>query len=151
MRLPCHGQPRPPKNSFANLLDNMKANIRESAEAVLRSDYSVAFVGDICIGKSTAICRALGLETPDARTSAPTAVLEVGVVGITVCEVYIVEGAEYCIRVEPLSERAIRREAREFATIQKEPPAVSDDDASAPIGTSKEIARGRRAGHPRVD
>ena len=132
------------KNSFANLLGGMKDNIRESAESVLRTEYSVAFVGDIGIGKSTAICKALGLETPDARTSAPTAVLEVGAGGITVCEVHIVEGAEYGIRVEPLSEQEIRREVREFATILKEPPAVSDDDASAPIGTSKEIERAIR-------
>ena len=132
------------KNSFANLLGGMKDNIRESAESVLRTEYSVAFVGDIGVGKTTAICRALGLETPDARTSAPTAVLEAGAGGITVCEVHIVEGPEYAIRVEPLSEREIRREVREFATILKEPPTVSDDDASAPIGTSKEIERAIR-------
>ena len=132
------------KNSFANLLGSVKESIRESAGAVLRSDYSVAFVGDIGVGKTTAICRALGLETPDANTGASTAALEVGAGGITVCEVHIVEGAEYAIRVEPLSEREIRREVREFCVMLKEPPPVSDDDASAPIGTSKEIERAIR-------
>ena len=132
------------KKSFANRLDNMKGKIRESAGAVLRSDYSVAFVGDIGIGKTTAICRALGLDTPDAKTGAPTAALEVGAGGITVCEVHIVEGAEYCIRAEPLSESEIRREVREFCVMLKDPPAISEDDASAPIGTSKEIERAIR-------
>ena len=134
------------KNSFANLLGGMKDNIRESAESVLKTEYSVAFVGDIGVGKSTAICRALGLETPDARKSAPTAVLEVGAGGITVCEVHIVEGAEYAIRVEPLSEREIRREVREFCIMLKEPPPASEDDDGdgVPTGTSKEIGRAIR-------
>ena len=137
------------KNSFANQLDNMKEDIRKYAGAVLRSDYSVAFVGDIGVGKTTAICRALGLETPDAKTAAPSPALEVGDGGTTVCEVHIVEGAEYAIRVEPLSEREIRREVREFCVMLKEPPAASEDDtseddASAPIGTSKEIERAIR-------
>ena len=137
------------KNSFVNQLDNMEEDIRKYAGAVLRSDYSVAFVGDIGVGKTTAICRALGLETPDAKTAAPSPALEVGAGGITVCEVHIVEGAEYAIRVEPLSEREIRREVREFCVMLKEPPAASEDDAreddaSAPIGTSKEIARAIR-------
>ena len=132
------------KNSFANLLGSVKESIRESARAVRRSDYSVAFVGDIGIGKTTAICRALGLEVTDAKTGTPTAALEVGSGGTTVCEVHIVEGAEYAVRVEPLSEREIRREVREFCIMLKEPPAVSEDDASAPIGTSKEIERAIR-------
>jgi len=132
------------KNSFANLLTSVKESIRKSAGAVLRSDYSVAFVGDIGVGKSTAICRALGLETPDAKTAAPSPALEVGAGGITVCEVHIVEGAEYAIRAEPLSEREIRREVREFCVMLKDPPAVSEDDASAPIGTSKEFERAIR-------
>lgn len=132
------------KNSFANLLGSVKENIRESAESVSRTEYSVAFVGDIGVGKTTAICRALGLETPDAKTGAPTAALEVGAGGITVCEVHIVEGPEYAIRVEPLSEREIRREVREFCALLKEPPPAGDDDASDPIGTSKEIERAIR-------
>ena len=132
------------KNSFANLLGSVKESIRESAKSVLRSDYSVAFVGDIGVGKTTAICMALGLTTPDAKTAAPSPALDVGAGGITVCEVHIVEGAEYAIRVEPLSEREIRREVREFCVMLKEPPAASEDDASAPIGTSKEIERAIR-------
>ena len=48
------------------------------------------------------------------------------------------------IRVEPLSEREIRREVREFCVMLKEPPAASEDDAGAPIGTSKEIERAIR-------
>ena len=47
-------------------------------------------------------------------------------------------------RAEPLSEREIRREVREFCVMLKDPPAVSEDDASAPIGTSKEIERAIR-------
>ena len=48
------------------------------------------------------------------------------------------------IRAEPLSESEIRREVREFCVMLKEPPAVSDDEAGAPIGTSKEIERAIR-------
>ena len=139
------------RHSFANLLENVEKNLRESAKGVSQSEYSVAFVGDIGVGKTSAICRALGLEIADGKKPTPDAVLEVGAGGTTVCEVHIVQGDEHGIRVEAISREEITREVREFATFLKEPPSPADDaDASEPLGTgetngtSKEIDRAIR-------
>lgn len=139
------------RHSFANLLENMEGNLHESAKSVSHSEYSVAFVGDIGVGKTSAICRALGLEIADGRNPAPAAVLEVGAGGTTVCEVHIVQGDEYGIQVEPISQEEIRREVREFARFLKEPTSPADEaDASEPLGpgetngTSTEINRAIR-------
>ncbi len=131
------------KNSFANRLRDMEEGLRDAATLVQRTEHSVAFVGDIGVGKSTSICRVLGLEISNDKPK-PDTVLEVGGGGITVCEVHVVQGPEYGLVVEPRSEQEIRREVREFASLLKNPPRASDEAGDELIGTSKEIERAIR-------
>ena len=128
------------KVPFGKRLEEIEGGLRDAAGLVRSTDHAVAFVGDIGVGKTTSICRALGLETWDENKSAYSSALEVGAGGVTVCEVHIAQGPGYGIRVEPMSESEVRREVREFAVLIKTPPK-SDQDNEEPIGTSKEIDR----------
>ena len=135
------------KMSSANLLEEFKEGLQEAARLVMGTEHSVAFVGDIGVGKSTAICRLTGLEASDGTTTVPNPALEVGGGGITICEVHIAQGPGYGLVIEPMSEYELRREVSEFATLLKNPPKAAqdqDDGAGQAIGASKEIDRAVR-------
>ena len=133
------------RTSSARLLGNLMDELHRVARLVAGTDYSLALVGDIGVGKSTAICRVLGLEVQDEKKGAPSPVLEVGGGGVTICEVHLLTGPGYGLIVEPLGEQQIEGEVREFASLMKEPPAPADDDTGdAAFGTSRELERAIR-------
>ncbi len=133
------------RNSFATSVKELKREIVKVARLVRGTEHSVAFVGSIGIGKSTAICRVSGLELPSLNRGKPDSVLQVGGGGVTICEVHLMQGPDYGLRIEPMSDEDIRREVREFARILKSPPKINEDNgADPPIGTSKEIERAIR-------
>ena len=135
------------KNSFASLLKELKKGLTVASRTVQSTEHSVALVGDIGVGKSTAICRAADLEVVDKKTATPAPVLEVGGGGVTVCEVHLAQGPEYGLLIEPMGEQELRREVLEFATLLKDPPQTtpSDDDTGGQVvGTSKELERAIR-------
>ena len=129
------------KHAFARRLEEYTTEIRNVAQLVLDTEHSIAFVGDIGVGKSTAICRIAGLEVEHAP------VLETGAGGTTVREVTLRQGADYGLAIEPRNEEEIRREVREFSRYLKSAPGVAlEEDTEGPDfpGTSKEIARAIR-------
>ena len=133
------------RNSFATSIKELKQEIDKAAQLVRETEHSIAFVGSIGIGKSTAICRVSGLEIPNPNQGVPDTVLQDGGGGVTICEVHLVQGPDYGLLIEPMSDEEIRREVREFAIMQKNPPKTNEDDASdPPIGTSREIERAIR-------
>ena len=135
------------KRSFANLLDEFKEGLDDAARIVRNTEHSIALVGDIGVGKSTAICRVSGLEVADGNAPTPTPVLEIGGGGVTICEVHIAQGPEFGLLIEPMSDVELRREVTEFATLLKEPPGATqgqDDGGGQVIGTSKEVDRAIR-------
>ena len=133
------------KNVFAKRLDEYRTALQSAAELVLGTEYTIAFIGDIGVGKSTAICRAADLEVQEGQKS--ESVLESGGGGVTICEVHLVQGPHYGILVEPVSESALRREVGEFAQYLMRPshsgeePVPGDQETH---GTSKEIGRAIR-------
>ena len=135
------------KNSFASLLNELKKGLGDAARTVRSTEHSVALVGDIGVGKSTAICRVAGLEVVDRKTAQPVPVLEVGGGGVTVCEVHLAQGPEFGLLIEPMSDHELRKEVSEFATLLKDPPETHRDEGDPGgqiIGTSKEHERAIR-------
>jgi transcriptional regulator with XRE-family HTH domain len=100
--------------AFASRLAEYQKEIQRIAGLLRRTEHQVAFIGSIGTGKSTAICRATGLETPGPN-GRPRPVLEVGAGGVTFCEVHLSSGPEYGIVIEPLSNEAIREVVTDFA------------------------------------
>ena len=133
------------KNVFVKRLDEYRTALRSAAALVLGTEYTIAFIGDIGVGKSTAICRAADLEVQEGQKLEP--MLESGAGGITICEVHLVQGPHYGILVEPVSESALRREVGEFAQYLMRPshsgeePVPGDQETH---GTSSEIERAIR-------
>ena len=133
------------KVSSANLLGRLKEELHKAASLVAGTEYSIAFVGDIGVGKSTAICRVAGLQVWDSSRSETTTVLESGQGRVTICEVHLLRGPGYGMRVTPMGRPQVEREVREFASALKEPPASIDEDSGdQAFGTTREIGRAIR-------
>ena len=133
------------KNVFVRRLEEYRYVLHRAAEITLGVEYSVAFVGDIGVGKSTAICRSADLEVHESTKIEP--VLEAGAGGITVCEVHLVQGPQYGILVDPVSEGELRREVSEFAQYLIGRFSNGEEDnseGSEAHGTSREIERAIR-------
>ena len=138
---------------FAGRLNESLAEIRGIAELVMADEYNIAFVGNIGVGKSTALCRITGLEVDQNATGQSGTVLDVGSGGITLCEVQIARGPGYGILVEPRTEADLYREIREFARAflpasdsGQEFDSDHEEDEEDPgfSGTTKEIERAIR-------
>ncbi|WP_158278022.1 helix-turn-helix domain-containing protein [Caulobacter endophyticus] len=72
-----------------------------------RLDHVIAWVGDIGVGKTTALAHAARLVSPDAKGQLRS-VFPVGSGRITVCETVIKTAPAFGVAVEPLAEDAIR-------------------------------------------
>jgi transcriptional regulator with XRE-family HTH domain len=136
------------RHAFERRLSEYLTEIRQAAEALLKREHQIAFIGSIGIGKSTAICRLTGLEVPGGDGGAPTPVLEVGGGGITICEVHLRSGPAYGVLIEPRSDDEIRADVTDFAEHLRSSDAggrADGDDADRESqGISKEVERAIR-------
>ncbi len=135
------------KHAFARRLEEYGNEIHSATRPVLTTEHKVAFIGDIGVGKSTAICRIVGLEVQKDGTDLPDPVLEVGGGGVTICEVSLVQGPDFGLFIEPRNEDEVSKEVREFARfLIPEPRPNQDAETEDPEfhGTSKEIERAIR-------
>lgn len=131
------------RNAFARRLDNYSSALEQAAYLVRQTEHNIAFVGDIGVGKTTALCRAVGLEVPSGMLGQqqPASALESGKGGTTICEVRVVNGPDYGLIVAPRSESELQREVREFAHYLM-PTRESQRDGET--GVSKEVERAIR-------
>ena len=132
---------------FARRLDESLSEIQAGSEMVLAEEYSIAFVGNIGAGKTTALCRLTGLEVTEEATGQTSTVLDVGAGGITLCEVQIARGPGYGILVEPRTEAELYKEIREFArSFMPSGDSVEGGEEDEPgfSGTTREIERAVR-------
>lgn len=133
-------------HAFERRLTEYIEELKRSAGLLLKRDHQVAFIGSIGVGKSTAICRMTGLETPK-EDGALVPVLEVGGGGITVCEVHLRTGPDYGLIIEPRSDDEIRQDVADLADhvlrgnvqVEDEGPGAAESQ-----GISKEVARALR-------
>jgi ABC-type antimicrobial peptide transport system ATPase subunit len=73
----------------------------QAAKYLSSLHHSIAYVGDIGVGKTTAVCIQTGLILPKSgKSDLPSTALETGGGGTTVCEVRIRQGLQYSVLVE---------------------------------------------------
>lgn len=136
------------KQFYERRLVRYQGELIGAAALVANKRYRVAFIGTIAVGKSTAICRAEGLEISTGK-GMPKAVLETGAGGITICEVHLRRGPGYGLIVEPCTDDEIRRHVSEFANFLLNPiqsaqqPDDGDGETGSP-GISREVERALR-------
>lgn len=91
----------------------LKSRIEEFAGFLRSLKHSVAWVGDIGVGKTTAACRQAGLVVDPAVTDLRV-LLDTGGGRVTLCEVIVETGAAYEIQVEPLPDEEVYRNATDL-------------------------------------
>lgn len=125
--------------AFRTRLDEYVKEIRRLADMLLRREHQIAFIGQIGIGKSTAICRATSIEVAGSQ-GRTVPVLEAGAGGITLCEVHLGLGPGYGIVVEPRTQDDIRSDVEDFVD-QLMHPGVSAADEDGSPAVPREIER----------
>jgi transcriptional regulator with XRE-family HTH domain len=92
-------------------LERHRDSLLRASTFLTRQNHSIAFVGDMGVGKSTAICFLFDLLVPpslaDKQINRP--VLETGAGGTTICEVHVKGGPEFGISVVPITENEQRQ------------------------------------------
>ncbi len=90
-------------------------SLLQAAKYLSSLHHSIAYVGDIGVGKTTAVCIQTGLILPKSgKSDRPSTALETGSGGTTVCEVRIRQGFQYSVLVEPQADTEIYRLAGEL-------------------------------------
>lgn len=129
--------------AFQQRLKEYIDEITQGAELLLRREHQIAFVGSIGIGKSTAICRATGLEIT-GQQGRPVPVLETGGGGVTLCEVHLSSGPGFGIIVEPRSQDDIRADVEDFVDQLRQTSGSTGDGEDETAAVPREIERAIR-------
>ena len=119
-------------------------SLQQAADFLTRVDHQIGFIGDIGVGKTTALCLAADLILPDpGATLENRVVLETGGGRTTVCEVHVKAGRQWGIIIEPHPEAEIYRLVADLCEglISKDVP---DDSGTGEKGLPRELDRALR-------
>ena len=125
-------------------MDMHKASLCRAATYLNQLSHDIAFVGDIAVGKTTALCFVSGMILPGSAGILDKVVLEAGAGGITICEVQIRKGPAYAIMVDPQPDDEVYRAAEELCEglWARRSGRTEDEDNSK--GVSREVDRALR-------
>lgn len=97
-------------------IEKHRESLLSAASFLGRVNHNIAFIGDIGVGKSTAISFIFDLLVPpsaaDKAINRP--VLETGAGGTTICEVHVKAGPEFGISLLPMSDAELRELVADF-------------------------------------
>ena len=131
----------------------LRRQIERQRELLLRAasflgklNHNIAFIGDMGVGKSTAISFIFDLLVPPslADKSINRPVLETGAGGTTICEVHIKSGPEFGISLVPMSDAEMREIVADFCAAKWTLHTADTREASDSIGVSREAERAIR-------
>ena len=130
---------------LARQADLFRDTLRRSAEYLSDLSHSVAYIGEIGVGKTTVICMQSGLVLNGAdETGVEKIVLEFGRGGTTICEVRVVYHERFGLIVEPCPDVEIYRLVDDLCAglwVKSEPEG---DDGEQERGVPREIQRALR-------
>lgn len=97
-------------------IEGHKETLLRGAAYLNKLSHNLAFIGDIGVGKSTALAFAFDLLVPPSPSAKPMdrPVLETGAGGTTICEVHIRRGPEYGLSIQPLPDSELRDLVADF-------------------------------------
>ena len=111
-----------------------------------RQKHNIAFLGDMGVGKSTAISFIFDLLVPPslAEKTINRPVLETGAGGTTICEVHIKGGPEFGISLLPMSDAEMKGLVSDFCAAKWSVHTSEQREAGESIGISREAERAIR-------
>ena len=128
-----------PNSVFFKQLELHRQTLINLADYLESTEHTIAWIGSIGVGKTTAICGALNLIHDEKP------VLHTGGGRSTVCEVLIKQGPEYGIKIDPLSEDEIYKFIYDFSDYLLAITSKKSDNAkylnAESFTLSKEIER----------
>lgn len=127
-------------------LERQRAGIEASAAYLGKTHHQIAFVGEVGVGKSTAISFLYGLLDPAPASTElrERVVLETGGGHTTLCEVNIRRGPEYGIVVQAQSDEEMRNLANDFCAATWLRRASSEAQKNDSVNVSEEVQRALR-------
>lgn len=137
-------QERDPPGPVQAEIEMHRQSLQDAANFLSRLDHQIGFIGEIGVGKTTAVCLAANLLLSEPGGTLPNRVaLETGSGRITICEVQIKAGPGWGLIVIPYDESEIYRLVGDLceSAIAKSSGEDSETDA---IGVPQEIERALR-------
>jgi transcriptional regulator with XRE-family HTH domain len=82
--------------------------LKRAANYLFDVDHNIAFIGEIGVGKTTALCMVCGLIIDDPKKPIiENVLLEIGAGGTTICEVVIKNDTGFRLTIEPYSQEEV--------------------------------------------
>jgi transcriptional regulator with XRE-family HTH domain len=127
-------------------IERQRDSLIRAATFLTRLNHNVAFVGDMGVGKSTAISFIFDLLVPLslAEKAINRPVLETGAGGTTICEVHVKAGPEFGISLLPMTDAEMRELVSDFCAAKWTIHTSEQRDATDGIGVSREAERAIR-------
>lgn len=127
-------------------LERRKGDLLRAAGFLCRLKHNVAFIGDIGVGKSTAISFVFDLLVPakaeERNINRP--VLETGAGGTTICEVHIKSGPEFGISVLPMAGTDLTNLVSDFCAAKWAAMHRKEGESAETPQVSREVERAIR-------
>lgn len=129
-------------------MERRRDDLLKSTSFLSRVNHNVAFIGDIGVGKSTALSFLFDLLVPVslADKAINRVVLETGAGGTTICEVHVKRGPEFGISLLPMGDGELRQLVADLCTAKWAAGQTTPKDNSTgeSIGVSREAERAIR-------
>lgn len=127
-------------------IERQQDSLLRAASFLGRLNHNIAFIGDMGVGKSTAISFIFDLLIPpslaDKAINRPA--LETGGGGTTICEVHIKGGPEFGISLLPMSDAEMRELVSDFCAAKWDVYTNEQRKKGESIGISREAERAVR-------
>lgn len=127
-------------------IERQRDSLLRAATFLGKLSHNIAFIGDMGVGKSTAISFIFDLLVPpslaDKTINRP--VLETGAGGTTICEVHVKGGPEFGISLLPMSDAEMREIVSDFCAAKWIIHTSEQREQGEGVGVSREAERAIR-------
>ena len=127
-------------------IEKLRESLLRAADYLGNLNHNVAFIGDMGVGKSTAISFLFDLLVPPSMTDGNLnrPILETGAGGTTICEVHIKAGPEFGISLLPMSDKELSELVDDFCAAKWALHRPEQAEAREKVNVSRETERAIR-------
>jgi transcriptional regulator with XRE-family HTH domain len=130
---------------LAGQAELLEKRLEDAGRYLLALDHDVVYVGEIGVGKTTAVCRQAGLVI-DAVTAADLKgmMLDTGGGRTTLCDVRVEAGERFALTVDPISDEEVYKLVAEVCRGVHEKLGAQNSPTSAEFKPAEEVERALR-------